>query len=274
MYDLMQNKLITFLKQSKLFFLLLLDKNQKIIMSPENTVPLFPEIDTRSLVDKVETRLIELFVNKALKPGDSIPKEIELAESMNVSRTVIRESLTRLKTIGLIDTKKHKGTVIKSPDFSALLQKSMIPWMLDDSTLKDIFELRLVLEIGMADLIFQHITPDDISELYRIVEGEPENSENILFNIEHESTFHGKLYQITGNRTMMDFQNLMIPAFHYAYASGLMNKPIKQKHYISHKELVDILATGTASKFRKGMRKHLENHFLRIFQFDETDTKK
>ena len=52
------------------------------------------ETDTGSLVDKVEKRLIEVFVHKELRSGDSIPKETELASFMGVSRTVIRESLT------------------------------------------------------------------------------------------------------------------------------------------------------------------------------------
>lgn len=56
-------------------------------------------IDTSSLVDKVEMRLIEVFLYKELKLGDAIPKETELATIMGVSRTVIRESLNRLKTM-------------------------------------------------------------------------------------------------------------------------------------------------------------------------------
>ncbi len=71
------------------------------------------ESGSRNLVDKVEKRLIEVFLNKELKPGDSIPKETELSAFMGVSRTVIRESLNRLKTMGLIELKKHKGTIIK-----------------------------------------------------------------------------------------------------------------------------------------------------------------
>ena len=78
------------------------------------------ETDTGSLVDKVEKRLIEVFVYKELRPGDSIPKETELASFMGVSRTVIRESLNRLKTMGLIESRKHRGTIIKSPNLSAI----------------------------------------------------------------------------------------------------------------------------------------------------------
>jgi DNA-binding FadR family transcriptional regulator len=122
-------------------------------------------IDTSSLVDKVEMCLIEVFLYKKLKPGDLIPKETELASTMGVSRTAIRESLNRLKTMGLIESKKHKGTSIKSPDLSAILGKSLIPRILDNKILMEVFEMRLALEVGMADFIFARKTDRDIQEL-------------------------------------------------------------------------------------------------------------
>lgn len=223
-----------------------------------------PAVDTRSLVDKVEMNLIDIFINRQLQPGDSIPKEVELSEAMGVSRTVIRESLNRLKTMGLIESKKHKGAVIKSPDLSSILQKSMIPRILDNSTLKDIFEMRLTLEIGMADLIFQRITPTDIEDLIRITENEPDSSASILFDIDHEILFHGKLYEITRNETLKNFQKMLLPVFTYVYDSGLINRPIQKKSFVSHKELIEVLKNGTADDFRMAMRKHLENHFERL----------
>src|SRR5579872_6131176 len=111
-------------------------------------------IDTRSLVDKVEDNLVELLQQRKLKIGDSIPKEIELAESLGVSRTVVREALSRLRMMGLIESKKKKGAVLTSPDLFGIMSKSMNPHILDQDTLKEMFEIRLVLEIGMADLIF------------------------------------------------------------------------------------------------------------------------
>jgi GntR family transcriptional repressor for pyruvate dehydrogenase complex len=223
-------------------------------------------IDTSSLVDKVEMRLIEVFLYKELKPGDSIPKETELATIMGVSRTVIRESLNRLKTMGLIESKKHKGTVIKSPNLSSILGKSLIPRILDNKTLKDVFEIRLALEVGMADFIFARKTLKDIEELEELVETEPDHSDNILFDVEHELRFHGKLYEMTGNGTLEDFQNLLLPAFQHVYNIGLLKSVAKRKRYKSHKELVAILKNGTPDAFREGMRKHLENHFARILE--------
>lgn len=226
----------------------------------------FKMVDTSSLVDKVEANLVELLQSQKLKVGDSIPKEIELAETLGVSRTVIREALLRLRLMGLIESKKKKGAVITNPDLFGIISKSMNPHILDQETLKEIFELRLVLEIGMADLLFQRITKEDIKELREIVGNEPDAAQYHLFNIDHEIAFHGKLYEITGNNTMKKFQKLLLPVFDYVHNSGLLKKQTMLKTFISHTGLVDILETGDAKKFRDGMRSHLENHFLRLFE--------
>jgi DNA-binding FadR family transcriptional regulator len=222
-------------------------------------------IDTASLVDKVESSLVELLQQQKLKIGDSIPKEVELAETLGVSRTVIREALLRLRMMGLIESKKKKGAVITSPDVFALMNKSMNPHVLDQETLKEMFEIRLVLEIGMADFLFQRVTKEDIEELKRIVDEEPRITEHHLFNIEHEIAFHGKLYEITGNATLKKFQKLLLPIFDYVHNSGLLKKQMLLKKFVSHKGLVDILENGSPELFRNGMRNHLENHFARLF---------
>ena len=88
-------------------------------------------IDTSSLVDKVEDSLVELLRERKLAVGDVIPKEVELAEALGVSRTVIREALTRLKMMGLIESRKKRGSVITSPDLFGMMSKSMNPHILD-----------------------------------------------------------------------------------------------------------------------------------------------
>jgi DNA-binding FadR family transcriptional regulator len=222
-------------------------------------------VDTSSLVDKVEASLVSLLQERKLKVGDSIPKEIELAETLGVSRTVIREALLRLRMMGLIESRKKKGAVITSPDLFGIIGKSMNPHILDMGTLKDMFEIRLVLEIGMADFIFQRITAEDITELREIVANEPPVTEHHLFNIDHEIAFHGKLYEISGNEALKKFQRMLLPVFDYVHHSGLLKKQTLLKSFVSHKGLVDVLENGSPELFRNAMRNHLENHFARIF---------
>lgn len=218
-----------------------------------------------SLVDKAETDLLDFFQEQQYKTGDVIPKEIELAIQLGVSRTVIREALQRLRMRGMVETKKKRGTVITNPDLLSLLEKTMYPGILADETLRDIFELRLVLEIGMGDLLFERITQRDIDELYAIVADEPINTEEMIFNTDQEVRFHGKLYEITGNHTLMRFQQMLLPAFEYVQKSGLLKKQVQHKKFVSHRGLVDVLQHGTPETFRNAMRNHFENHFQRLF---------
>lgn len=225
-------------------------------------------IDTSSLVDKVEKEIINLFINQGLKVGDALPKELELAETLGVSRTVIREAMLRLRLVGLVDSKKHRGAVLTSPDLISPMKKSLYPTIMDDKTLRDLFEMRLILELGMADLLYQRITPEDIEELETIVAKESNALDNSIFDIETEVAFHGKLYEISGNIMLKDFQNLLLPVFKFVHSSGMLVEKFNSKNFISHRGLVDILKVGTPEVFRNAMRKHLDNHFLRIQQYD------
>lgn len=223
-------------------------------------------IDTSSLVDKVESNLIELFIQNNYKVGDSIPKELELAQSLGVSRTVIREAMLRLRLMGLVESKKHRGAVITSPDLVSILEKSMNPKILNNNTLKEIFEMRLSLEIGMADFIMERVTKKDIADLKTLVKNEPKNSDRMIFQIDHEIAFHGKLYEITQNETMIKFQRMLLPVFDYVHTSGILGKYPANANFVSHQQLVEIIEKGTSEQLRNGMRSHLANHFGRIFE--------
>lgn len=235
-------------------------------MSSKSTiVEQFGTLDTSSLVDRVEMKIIDLFINKGLKVGDALPKEVELAEILGVSRTVIREAMLRLRMVGLIDSKKHRGAVLTNPDLLSPLKKSLHPSILAEKTLRDLFEMRLMLEVGMADLLFERITDADLEELDKIVANEPMHPDATLFNIIDEIAFHGKLYEISGNQMLKDFQHMLFPVFQYVHTSGLLTKASQSKTFISHRGLVDILKVGNPEVFRNAMRKHLDNHFARLF---------
>lgn len=221
--------------------------------------------DSQSLVDKAETSILDIFRAQQYKVGDVIPKEMELAALLGVSRTVVREAVSRLRMCGLLETRRKRGTVITNPDLMGLLEKNLYPGIMDDATLRNIFELRMVLEIGMGDLIFERVTQNDIDELYAIVENEPTNAEEFLFDVDQEVKFHGKLYQITGNDTLERFQQMLLPVFEYVHESGILRRPITNKRFVSHRGLVDVIQHGSPEGFRNAMRNHFENHFQRIF---------
>ena len=221
-----------------------------------------------SLVDEVEIRVMQFIKENKLKSGDSIPKELEFAEALGVSRTVVREALLRLRTIGLIDSKKHVGMVLTQPDIIGNFEKAIKSNLLGENTLKDMFELRLILEMGMADLLFARKTEKDIKQLEKIVSTKEElQSDSTIFSLDLEIAFHGKLYEISGNTTLKRFQELLLPVFRYVHENLLIEvENLEEALYIpvTHKQLLEELENGSPESFRKLMRLHLEPHFKRV----------
>nr|WP_294872752.1 GntR family transcriptional regulator [uncultured Pedobacter sp.] len=211
-----------------------------------------------TMADVVEVKLREYLKKKSFLPGDALPKELELAEALGVSRNVLREALSRLRMLGMIETKKKRGMVLARPDILGTFERVLDPLIIDKETLQDIFELRLVLEMGLADLIYIRKTEKDIAELENIAKKEV-NLDN-SFRIKNEIAFHGKLYEMSGNDTLKRFQIMLLPIFDYVVT--LEKKPTRGK--INHMDLVQILKTGSKADFKKGMEAHLKPHFDRL----------
>ena len=221
-----------------------------------------------SLVDKVELRLIEFFKENNLVPGDSIPKELEFAESLGVSRTVVREALLRLRTLGLVESRKHRGMILTRPDVMSNIERVLDPTLLGNTALRNLFELRLILEMGMADILFARKTQKDINELEEIVLAEEEaDTVGSSFRLDKEILFHGKLYDMSNNVTLQRFHVLLLPVFEFVHeqkGGDTAEYKYSGGKFVSHRDLLDNIKVGTPETFRNAMRRHLEPHFDKI----------
>ena len=217
-------------------------------------------IDQKTMADVVEVQLRDYLKKKSFKPGDALPNEMQLAASLGVSRNVVREALSRLRMLGMVETKKKRGMVLSRPDILGSFERVLDPLIIDDTTLQDIFELRLTLELGLADILYLRKTKKDVEELEQIAKNQKVDSGKLTFRIKNEIAFHGKIYQMTGNDTLKRFQNMLLPIF--GYLVSLEKVPIIGK--VTHMDLVNILKNGTKEKFRQGMLQHLQHHFDKL----------
>ncbi len=218
-----------------------------------------------TLVDKVEESLRNHFREMNLMPGDTIPIETELAESLGVARSVLREALSRLKMLGLIESRTKRGIVLTEPDILTGIEKVMDPKILSHDRLMDILGIIVTIEIGMVDYILIHMKESDLQELEQIVKRETILEQNRVIP-EEESRFHPKLYEMTGNTTILRLCKLFSPV--YAFIREKYGEEIKvfkkgplNKNRPTHTDLLNILKERDARQFREAMREHLGLYF-------------
>src|SRR3982751_2966424 len=125
-------------------------------------------IDQKTMADVVELQLREYLRKKSFKPGDPLPSEQQLADALGVSRNVVREALSRLRMLGIVETKKKRGMLLSRPDILGSFERVLDPLIMDKATLQDLFELRLSLEVGLADILYKRKKKKDVEELEAI----------------------------------------------------------------------------------------------------------
>jgi len=214
-------------------------------------------IEHQTQVDKIENRLEEYFKEGHFKPGDYLPKEVDIAQALGVSRTAVREALSRFKTLGIIESRKNRGMMLTRPDVLGNMQRVMDPRLLDPETMRDMFEMRLVIEIGLGHILFLRKTPADIQRLEEIADSE-DRSEDRIERLRLDVEFHAHLYRMSGNDTIIRFQNMLIPIFDIVdkvHASRTDISP--PSHRATHRDLIDELRSGTPAGFRNKMESHL-----------------
>lgn len=206
------------------------------------------ELRSRCLADGVEKSLLSYIRRSGLTPGNLLPKEEELARQLNVSRHVVREGVSRLKTLGLIESRKRKGMILTRPNAFAGVSKLAAAKMFSDEECYEFTQIRVFMELGMAETIFRKKTPETLQEL-RTLAGEHGRHPTL----EEEIAFHHKLVSIGGNGMGEEFMKILMSSFTY-----LFQKDISSIVTPFHPDICDALEGDSAADFRNVMKAHFE----------------
>lgn len=218
---------------------------------------------TVTLVDQVEDKLLNYLKKKDLRAGDPIPNELELAAALGVARSVLREALSRLKMMGMIESRTRRGMVLREPSILGGMKRVVDPRILSEESLFDILGFRIALEIGICSDLFRNITSEDIAELEEIVKMGIvfENNEYAPVS---EFRFHAKLYEITGNKTISEFQEIIHPVMIFVknkFKDLLEPINIEMKEnglIVTHADLLNYLKKKDEAGYRKAIELHFE----------------
>ena len=230
------------------------------------------KLATTTLADKVEEQIIDYIKENNLVPGDFLPNEMKFVEMFGISRNVVRESLSRLRMLGLIQTRTKRGIVITEPPLLNGFRKILDPHLLSTKTIKEMMGMRIALEIGVAEFLFANITDENIEELEHIVSRQQAIGINNL-SVEDEVIFHTKIYEIVGNNFITQFSEIMHPVFVFAkhnyesYFHPISKKLLDKGEIVNHKALLQTIKNKDKEAYQKAMRGHLKPYWEFMHNF-------
>jgi GntR family transcriptional regulator, transcriptional repressor for pyruvate dehydrogenase complex len=199
-----------------------------------------------------------------LKPGEKLPTETELAESLGVGRNSVREAVKMLLSLGVVEVRRGAGTFIATSMNGAILDPLLLSLAIEQGASRDLADLRLMIEIGTAKLVIEQAKDEDILRLEKANEELKKAAEKSITDStylrETDLNIHYTLFDITGNRFIAKIGKAIYRMFMASIEKTVEIDPYKA--YLNHKLYIDAIKArdraSVGSKIREALAEWVE----------------
>ncbi|ALN72839.1 FadR/GntR family transcriptional regulator [Aureimonas sp. AU20] len=141
------------------------------------------------------------------EPNELLPNEVTFSEQLQVSRTAYREAVRILAAKGLVHSRPKAGTRVSPRNTWHFLDPDVLRWIFesgapDPTFLRELFELRQIVEPAAAALAAERRTPEQIAELRRALEGMERHGLAVEEGRNADRLFHELILGATGNEAL------------------------------------------------------------------------
>lgn len=162
------------------------------------------------MFEQVLEQIRALLLSGELEPGDRLLTERDFAETLQVSRTSVREAMRILEVLDLIQAKPGGGTVLKEPRLSVALSSILTFLIPPRSSLKELLDARVILEPGIAKVAALVRTEEDLVLLREYVNIMNTTTKDEIERLSDATyQFHSTLAHITGNQPIITLQEVL-----------------------------------------------------------------
>ena len=118
-----------------------------------------------SSVEIVVEKIKELLIDSKLKPGDMLPSETALAESLEVGRGSVREAVKILVAYGVLEIRRGAGTYIATASNKNLFDSHLFQILVQERDYHSLTQIRQLLEEGIVRLVIETADDEDMKQL-------------------------------------------------------------------------------------------------------------
>jgi GntR family transcriptional repressor for pyruvate dehydrogenase complex len=215
-------------------------------------------IKTKKIYEEIVEQIKQLILDGHLKPGDRLPSEKNLIDSFRVSRSSIREAMSALEMMGLIEVRTGEGAFIRQIEADAVADSFTWALSLDKGSVSELLEVRRMIEVQAVGFAAERATSEELLHLEQILYSVEEHGWS-LEKADHN--FHYSIAKATHNKitvrlmdTISDHIQHMIRVsypklFEDRYTPELLMK--------EHLNIVESIKTRDADRAKNIMLQHL-----------------
>jgi GntR family transcriptional regulator, transcriptional repressor for pyruvate dehydrogenase complex len=224
----------------------------------------YKQIKPKKIYEVVAETLHEAIRSGQLKPGTKLDSVQQLAENFQVGRSAIREALSALKAMGLIEMRQGEGTYVKEFQASQMTFPLSTAILMNQEDVSHLLEVRKIIETGAVASAAKHRNAEDIQKMTEALEDMKTASGNEELGETADLAFHLAISNATQNPMLT---NLLL------HISDLMQETMKETRriylysrqttmdtlYKEHLAIYQAIVNSDIEAARTAMLAHLEN---------------
>jgi len=214
---------------------------------------------TCRLTDRIRARL----QSGEFRDGDVFMTEAQLAAENKVSRTIVREAVSRLRGLGILESRQGKGLVVRRPDPLRLLSESLPSFAGSDDDFRELTKLRYVLEVGSIELAVSNASDDQVEELDQIAKTFAQavrTGKSVIQIFELEFRFHTLLLKMTDSSFVAGLHEVLSRFFEANVARHDTICGTGERSVWQHHELVLAIRDRDTERARFLIRTHIHGY--------------
>lgn len=211
-----------------------------------------------SLVEIVHDRIKAYIVEHRLKPGDKLPSEKSLIETLAVSRSVVREALKSLQLMGIVEIKSGDGIYVGQLSVKSLFEQVAFHWQVGGQKIKELLDTRKILELGAIDLAIAHYDPEKLAAIEKWNQA---LEDKLLRNerpLQVDLQFHQALFRATGNETYYQLTRVVHEFFNMSHLEKVNTMESFHAALQQHRDIFHWIKQKEPDRAKQSMIEHLQ----------------
>ncbi|MER5254014.1 FadR/GntR family transcriptional regulator [Streptomyces sp. NPDC002855] len=215
----------------------------------------------RRVGSQVQREIMQLILDRRLRPGALLPTEAELMEELGVSRNSVREALKALQALDIVEIRHGYGTYVGQASLTPLADgltfRALVQRADDTHALAEILQVREVLEEGLVRRVTVLLSDEELRQLEALVRKMEESADGGAAFPELDREFHETLYRSLGNELVPQLLGAFWNVFHrVAGVRGWARDPAPEVTVSRHRDIVTALRARDVERAQRAMADH------------------
>ena len=221
----------------------------------------FKPIKPRKIYEQIVEQVKAMIVEGNLKPGDRLPSERDMADRLNVSRASVREALSALHLVGLVEIKSGEGTFIRQTNVDSIIEPLALALLMERDTDGEILEVRKGLEVEAAGLAALRRDNGDLAKMRKILDETKQDIIQARYAERADLEFHCIIAQASQNVLITRLMNAVADTIENTMRTSRQKlystQKISKKLIDGHEGIYEAIKNGDSMEARKRMFEHL-----------------